>query len=152
MHQAAQQYSIDPNAKRTQGEIGWLRQGTEYRGLEALIFKLEPEVVSDPVESPAGWQLVKVLAVVDAQVQNLDDPRTRQAVFRAYMQDRFNAYVVGLRKNYFEVEVYEDVLNRKFLEEAEFMAGMRDRSRQEGNITGQRTEELQKYITPTMQE
>ncbi len=65
--------------KRTLGEMGWVSQGTGFKELDDFTFNLEPEVVSEPVESPAGWHLVKVLDVNDAQLQDFDDPQTRQA-------------------------------------------------------------------------
>jgi len=147
MYQAAQQYSIDPNAKHTLGDMGWVSQGTGFAGLDEFTFNLEPEVVSSPVESPAGWHLVKVLDVVDAQFENIDDQQTRQLVFRAYMKDRFNDYVVDLRKNHFEVAVYDDELQRQFQNEADFIAELTRKSQEEGSVTEQRVEELQKWIT-----
>ena len=152
MHQAAQQYSIDPNAKHTQGDMGWISKGAEFGGLEELIFKLEPEVVSDPVESPAGWHLVKVLAVVAARVENLDNPQTRERAFRAYMQHKLNNYIVDLRKNNYEVAVYEDELQRQFKREADFITELNAKARQEDSAKEQRIEEMQKWITQPMLE
>jgi hypothetical protein len=152
MHQAAQKYSIDPNAKRTQGEMGWISKGTEFGGLEELIFKLEPDVVSDPVESHAVWHLVKVLAILAAQVENLDNPQTRERAFRAYMQDKLKNYIVDLRKNDYEVAVYEDELQRQFKREADFIAELNAKDQQEGSATEQRIEEMQQWITqPTLE-
>ena len=145
--QAAQQLSIDPNAKFTQGDMGWISKGTKYEGLETLIFQLEPEVVSDPVESGAGWHLLKVLAVVAAREQNLEDPQTRQRVFRAYMQDRLNNYIVDLRKNHFVVTVYQDELQRQFQREAEFIADLKSKAQPDGFVTEQHIEEIQQSIT-----
>ena len=148
MYQAAQQYSIDPNARRTLGEMGWVSQGTGFEGLDEFTFNLEPEVVSNPVESPAGWHLVKVLDVTDAQFENFDDPRTRELAFRSYMKDRFNDYVVDLRKNHFEVAVYDEELQQ----EADFIAELNVKARQEGSVTEQRVEDLQKWITTPPQQ
>jgi parvulin-like peptidyl-prolyl isomerase len=145
--QAAQQLSIDPNAKYTQGDMGWISKGTEYQGLEELIFQLEPELVSDPVESDAGWHLLKVLAVVAAREQSLEDPQTRQRAFRAYMQDRLNNYIVDLRKNHFDVIVYQDELQRQFQREAELVADLNRKAQQEGFVTKQHIEEIQQSIT-----
>ena len=112
-----------------------------------MIFKLEPEVVSEPVESHAGWNLLKVLAVVEAKVENLDDPQTRQRAFRAYMQDRLNDYVVDLRKNHYEVIVYNDELQRQFQREADFIAELSRKEQQENPVSNKPLEELQKWIT-----
>jgi parvulin-like peptidyl-prolyl isomerase len=148
MFKAAQDYSLDPNAKSTLGDMGWVSHGTGFKELDDFTFNLEPEVVSDPVESPAGWHLVKVLDVNDAQLQDFDDPQTRQATLRLYMQKKFNDYVVDLRKNQFEVAVYQDELNRQFQKEADYIAALNVKAKEKGSITEQRMEEMQKYIAP----
>jgi parvulin-like peptidyl-prolyl isomerase len=145
--QAAQQLSIDPNAKYTQGDVGWIRKGAGFEGLETTIFNMTPEVVSDPVESHAGWHLIKVLAVVKAQPESLDNPQTRERVFRAYMQERLNDYVVDLRKNHYEVIVYNDELQRQFQREAEFIAELNRKAQQQDPVSAQPLEELQEFIS-----
>ena len=146
MFQAAQQYSLDPNAKHTLGDMGWVSHGTGFDELDDFTFNLEPEVVSGPVESPAGWHLVKVLDVNDAQYQNFDDPQVRNLTLRLYMQNKLNDYVVDLRKNRFEVAVYEDELNRNFQKEADYIAALTVKSKQAGSVTEQRMQDLQQYI------
>ena len=148
MFKAAQDYSLDPNAKSTLGDMGWVSHGTGFKELDDFTFNLEPEVVSEPVESPAGWHLVKVLDVNDALLQDFDDPQTRQATLRLYMQKKFNDYVVDLRKNQFEVAVYQDELNRQFQKEADYIAALNLKAKEKGSITEQRMEEMQKYIAP----
>ena len=148
MFQAAQQYSLDPNAKRTLGEMGWVNQGTGFAELDGFTFNMEPETIGGPVESPAGWHLVKVLDVRDAKYQNFDDPQTHRLTLRLYMKNKFNDYVVDLRKNHFEVAVYDDVLTRQFQKEADYIAELTVKSKQEGSITQQRVEDMQKWITP----
>jgi len=148
MFQAAQQYSLDPNAKITLGEMGWVSQGTGFAELDDFTFNLEPEIISGPVESPAGWHLVKVLEVKDAELQNFDDPQTRKSTLRLYMQNKFNAYVVDLRQNHFEVAVYDDVLTQQFQKEADYIAELVVKSKQQDSITQQRVEDMQKWVTP----
>jgi len=148
MFQAAQQYSLDPNAKSTLGDMGWVNKGTGFDELDNFTFNLEPEVVSDPVESPAGWHLVKVLDVKDAQYQNFDDPQVSRLTLRMYMKNKFNDYVIDLRKNQFAVAVYQDELNRHFQKEADYIAALTVKSKEPGSITEQRTKEMQKWITP----
>jgi len=145
--QAAQQLSIDPNAKYTQGDMGWISKGAGLEGLEEKVFNMKPEVVSGPVESRAGWSLLKVLAVVDAKPESLDNPQTRERAFRAYMQSRLNDYVVDLRNNHFEVVVYNEELQRQFQREADFIAELNRKAQQENPGSVQPLEELQKFIT-----
>ena len=146
MFQAAQQYSLDPNAKRTLGEMGWVSQGTGFKALDDFTFSLEPEVVGGPVESPAGWHLVKVLDVLDARYQNIDDEETRKRTLRMYMKEQLNTYVVDLRQNAFEVVVYDDELTRRFQQEADLIAELSKKAVQEGSITEQRQQDMQKWI------
>jgi parvulin-like peptidyl-prolyl isomerase len=151
IYQAAQQYSIDPNAKTTLGEMGWVKQGTGFPGLDDFTFNLEPDTIGGPVESPAGWHLIKVLDVMDAQYDNIDDPQTHQLTLHRYMQEKFNNYVVGLRKNDFKVVVYQDELTRNFQKEADMIAELNMKARQEGSVTEQRQKDLQKYMEPATQ-
>jgi len=151
LFQAAQQYSIDPNAKTTLGEMGWVNHGTGFKELDDFTFSLEPQVVGGPVESPAGWHLVKVLDVRDAQFQNIDDADTRRRTLRMYLNDKLNGYVVDLRKHKFEVAVYDDELTRQFQKQADFIAELNKKAVQEGSVTQQRQQELQKWIAPPPQ-
>ena len=150
LFQAAQQFSLDPNAKSTLGEMGWVSQGTGFAELDDFTFNLEPETIGGPVESPAGWHLVKVLDVNDAKYQNFDDPKTHKLTLRLYMKSKFNDYVVDLRKNHFEVAVYDDELTRQFQKEADYIAELTLKAKQQDSITQQRVQEMQKYITPPM--
>ena len=146
MFQAAQQFSLDPNAKRTLGEMGWVVRGTGFKGLDDFTFTLLPDVVGGPVESPAGWHLVKVLDVLDGRYQNIEDEETRIRTLRMYIKDKINDYVVGLRKNDFKVVVYDDELTRRFQQEADFMVELNKKAVQQGSVTEQRQKDLQKWI------
>ena len=152
MFQAAQQYSLDPDAKRTLGDMGWVSQGTGFDELDDLTFNLEPDTIGGPIESPAGWHLVKVLDVNDAQNQNFDDPQTRKDTLRLYMKNKFNDYVVDLRQNHFEVAVYDDELTRQFQKQADFIAELNKKAVQQGSVTEQRLKDMQKYIVVPPQE
>lgn len=119
--EAAQQYSIDPDAERTMGDMGWVSRGSGYQQLEDYAFALEPGVVGEPIESPAGWHLVKVLDVRPARYNNLDHPPTRQRTFKAYMQDRFDKYVAYLRRHQFPVVVYAHELQQQLQKEKDLL-------------------------------
>ena len=112
MYQAAQQYSIDPNAKHNLGEIGWVSQGSGYIALDRLTFGLIPGVIGGPVATPAGWHLVKVLEVKPEQFASLEDPATRRKVKRLIEHERQGRYVTKLRKEKFTVVVHTERLKR----------------------------------------
>ena len=132
LFQAAQQYSLDPNAKQTLGEMGWVSQGTGFPELDDFTFGLEPDVIGGPVESPAGWHLVKVLDVTDAKYENLDDPETRKRTKKMYLDEKLSQYVIDLRTHSFEVAVYDDVLIHQFQQQADYIAELNKKAVQEG--------------------
>jgi peptidyl-prolyl cis-trans isomerase C len=148
IYQAAMEHSIDPNAKQTLGEIGWVAKDSGFPELDKLTFSLGPDEIGGPVESPAGWHLVKVLDMREAQLQDIADDNTRKITRRTIMHERLDDYVVGLRKNSFEVVVYNDRLNHLAKEEAEWVASLEKKAQQADSRTEQRKEELKKFMQP----
>jgi len=146
MFQAAQKYSIDPRAKRTLGEMGWVSQGTGFAELDDFTFNLEPEQLAGPVHSPSGWHLIKVLDVRDAQMQVFDEPQTRTKTLRMYMKQKLNEYLVSLRVDSFDVAVYDAELQRHFQDEANMIAQLSEKAKLKGSVTEHRLEDLQKWI------
>jgi len=112
MYKAAAEYSIVPDARQTLGEIGWVRQGSGFPELDAVTFSLGPDEIGGPVESPAGWHLVRVLDLRDAALVDIEDDKTVKATRRMMIDEKLDEYVVGLRQNGFAVEIYQDTLNR----------------------------------------
>jgi hypothetical protein len=144
--QAAKDYSLDPNAKQTLGEMGWVTHGSGFPELDELTFIQEPDVLGGPVESPAGWHLVKVLDVQDAQMLYLEEPQARRMTLRLYMGEKLDNYVIALRKNNFKVAVYEEELARQFRREAEFIAGLTEQAAREGSVTSEREADLKQWM------
>jgi len=122
IYEAALEHSIDPNAKQTLGDFGWVTEGSGFPELDQVTFALEPEQLGGPVESPAGWHLVKVLDLREAHYTDIEDEDTRKVTRRMLIKQKMNDYVVGLRTNEFPVVVYNDNLNRLFQEEAQWIA------------------------------
>lgn len=113
IYEAAAQYSIDPNVKQTLGVIGWVAKGSGYPALDKLAFTTEKDVVAGPVQSEAGWHLVKVLDIHKALYENFQESNTQELTRRMYFHDKLNNYVSNLRLESFPVEVYGEVLKEK---------------------------------------
>jgi parvulin-like peptidyl-prolyl isomerase len=118
IYEAARDNSIDPNAKKTLGEMGWVEQGTGFPELDALTFSLSLNELGGPVESPAGWHLVKILEIRKAAFTDISQADTWRKTRRMMIKERMDEYTADLRKNRYKVEVYNDVLNRLLEEEA----------------------------------
>jgi parvulin-like peptidyl-prolyl isomerase len=148
MYLAARDHSIAANAKQDLGEVGWVNQGEVVPALDEAIFSLGPGEIGGPVETPAGWHLVIVQDVKDAEYTDFDDEATRKLVRRRYLDERLAAYTVELRKNEFSVEVYEDRLVQLAQQEADMVKALTEKAQQPGSVTEERLEELQKFVQP----
>jgi len=146
MFQAASDYSVAPDAKQNLGELGWIAQGKLKPELDAVVFKLGPAEIGGPVEAGGLWHIVTVQDVRDAENTDLDEARTHKLAKRSYIHDKLNEYVVNLRKNDFEVEVYEDVMLRLAQQEVDMVKQMTEKSEEPGSVTKQRLEEMQKIF------
>jgi len=111
-YQAASEYSIDPDAKRSLGELGWVPKGSGFPELDGVAFSAHPNEIGGPVESPAGWHLVKILEIRPGQYQDIEDADTRKYTRRLMLHDSLNRYVAELRRTAFPVEVYDEVFTR----------------------------------------
>lgn len=60
------------------------------------------------------------------------------------MKQKLNDYVVQLRTKSFDVAVFDAELQKHFQDEADWIAGLNEKALQEGSITSQRVEGLQK--------
>lgn len=70
--QLAQRESGDPTAAKG-GDVGWLAAGQMPASIEATIFGLAKGAVSDPIETPAGFQIFKVEDVRDEKTLTLKE-------------------------------------------------------------------------------
>ena len=122
IYQAAVEHSIDPNAKQTLGDFGWVAKGTGFPGLDKVTFALGFDELGGPVESPAGWHLVKVLDTRSSAFTDFDEEDTRTVARRSFLKQQLGDYVKELRKDEFPVVVYEENLNRMFHDEAQWIA------------------------------
>jgi parvulin-like peptidyl-prolyl isomerase len=145
MYQAARDYSIAPGARQNLGEIGWVTDGKALPAMDEVIFALEPGEYGGPVETPVGWHVVTVLDVKDAEYTYFDD-RTRTVTLRKYIHEKLDEYVVNLRQNEFEVEVYEDNLIRLAQAEADMVKQLTEKAKEPGSVTEKRIEEFQEFI------
>ena len=147
IYQAAEQYSIDPKAKQTLGEMDWVSKGTGFPDLDEVTFSLAPNEIGGPVESPAGWHLVKVLDMREAQNQDVQDEKTRKLTRRTIMRKRMNDYVVNLRtSNAFPVVVYNDRINELAKQEADWIAALEKKAQKPSSLTRKREEEYKEFM------
>jgi parvulin-like peptidyl-prolyl isomerase len=146
IYQAAMDHSIHPRAKQNLGDFGWVTKGTGFPALDEATFALAPGELGGPVESPAGWHLMKVIDIRDPRFTDSADPETRKATRRLLLKQKLNEYVVGLRKGHFPVVVYEDNLKRLFRQEAQWIAAKTEQMQRNPERAQQILDELYKAV------
>ncbi|MGE5303161.1 MAG: SurA N-terminal domain-containing protein [Alphaproteobacteria bacterium] len=72
--QLAKKESDDPTASKG-GDLGWVVQGQLPPEVDKVVFTLSKGGISDPIETPAGWQIVKVDDVRNETTLTLKEAR-----------------------------------------------------------------------------
>jgi peptidyl-prolyl cis-trans isomerase C len=146
LYEAARDFSIADGARHNLGDVGWVNQGDLAPELDAEVFMLEPGQLSEPVESPAGWHLVKVNEVADAKYTDFTEPVTRNLTRKAWLDEKLDAYTADLRRNQFKVEVFQDRLVQLAQQEADMVKALAEKAQQPGSVTQKRVKELQEMM------
>ena len=79
--------------------------------LDAETFLLEAGEIGGPVQSPAGWHLVRVLDQRDARYKNIASVQTQKHVRKLLLDDKLDQYVISLRKETFPVVVDDEKIS-----------------------------------------
>lgn len=95
----AQRYSIDETTKANGGEFGIYRSGMADPGIERALLTLKPGVVSDPIQTPSGYHLVKVIArdADEAQRMEAARQRLRRELYAEKRRKQFEEVLAKLR-------------------------------------------------------
>jgi len=64
----AKRFSADTASREQGGELGWFRRGVMFKAFEDMAFRLRPGEISDVVETPFGYHIIKVERVQPAEI------------------------------------------------------------------------------------
>ncbi|WP_447971986.1 peptidylprolyl isomerase [Nitrospira sp. Kam-Ns4a] len=95
----AKRYSVDAATREQGGDLGPYRKGAVLPEVEAAILKLKPGAVSEPVQSLAGFHLVKVTAREEDHATRVTAlrERLRKELYAEKRRQRFEEYLAALR-------------------------------------------------------
>ena len=82
----ARQASDDKASAEKGGDLSWIREDILLPGLRQALAGLAPGTVSEPVRTPDGWHLLKVLGVKPSGVATLAE--AHDTLVRALRQER----------------------------------------------------------------
>lgn len=71
----AEALSIEPGTADEGGDMGWFERDDYARAITDVAFEMEAGEISDPIEVPDGWVLLKVEARAEADHQPLEEVR-----------------------------------------------------------------------------
>ncbi len=114
----ARQYSDDPGSKDAGGDLGFTVSGTFPDAFETALNNLEIGDVSEPVETDAGFHLIKLLAVEGAEPPTFEEDKDRVArlLKRAEAEEAFVDILVRLEDLAYNADNLEEIGNELGLE------------------------------------
>jgi peptidyl-prolyl cis-trans isomerase SurA len=96
----AKQYSDEPSAKSTGGDLGTFRKGDILPEFEESLAKMQPGEVSDLIYVPGGLHIVKLEERFAGTARPFEQVRAEveDILYRKKSEERFNQWVADLRK------------------------------------------------------
>ena len=98
--QLARRYSDGPEAKEG-GELGWFTPGTLMPQLDRVAFTLQDGQISDLIETPQGWHILKAEAREGHHRQSFEQASTtvHDRLLEQHTQQRYEEWFLELRQN-----------------------------------------------------
>jgi peptidyl-prolyl cis-trans isomerase SurA len=95
----AKTYSEDPAARKDGGDLGIFKKGDMQPELESSIIAMKPGEVSELVNTPAGFHIIKLEERISGKLKPFEGLKTdiEEAVYRKKSEERFSQWAKDLR-------------------------------------------------------
>ncbi len=143
-HKAVADHSIIADAEKHLGQIGWVAEGSGFPELDKETFMLTANEIGGPVQSPAGWHLVRILDKRDAVFTDINEAQTRNKTRRLMLDQKLAQYVVDLRKQHHTVEINETMISKLSQQEIDWYQEKLQKARKNPEDVIDQIKQLQK--------
>ncbi|MDD2271931.1 MAG: peptidylprolyl isomerase [Desulfuromonadaceae bacterium] len=95
----AKKFSEDPAARKDGGDLGSFKKGDMQPELEKVILSLKPGEVSELVNTPIGFHIIKLEAKVAGVIKPFESVKAEieETLYRKKSEERFNQWAAELR-------------------------------------------------------
>ena len=95
----AKKFSEDPAARKDGGDLGSFKKGDMQPELEKVIFSLKPGEISELVNTPIGFHIIKLEAKVDGTIKPFESVKVEieEIIYRKKSEERFSQWATELR-------------------------------------------------------
>jgi peptidyl-prolyl cis-trans isomerase C len=101
----AKKYSKDPSAAQNGGDLGFFTRSRMVPQFADKAFAMKKGEISEPVKSPFGWHVIKVIDTRAGKPVKFDE--IKEQVSSDYQNESINDLIASLKKNN-KVVVHED--------------------------------------------
>lgn len=101
----AKEYSTDTSNAENGGELGFFTREAMVPEFSEAAFALEPDTISDPVQSEHGFHIIHVTDKKAAKEANFEDKKEelKEAIFEQKLQTEYGAWLEEIKADY-EIE------------------------------------------------
>lgn len=101
----AREYSDDPGSARQGGDLGWIEPDVMMPEFEDALYDLQPEDVSEPVETEFGWHLIRLDEIEAPRGQSFEEARAQ--ILEEVREERADDLYIELSERLIDL-VYAD--------------------------------------------
>jgi peptidyl-prolyl cis-trans isomerase C len=101
----AQKFSKDPSAAQNKGDLGFFTRSRMVPQFAEKAFSMKPGEISEPVKTPFGWHIIKVVEKKAGKPVKFED--VKDQVKSDFQNESINELIASLKKSS-KVVVHED--------------------------------------------
>ncbi|MDG5473404.1 peptidylprolyl isomerase [Jeotgalibacillus sp. ET6] len=112
----AKEYSTEPAAQESGGDLGFFTAGQMDPAFEEAAFNLEPNVISEPVQTNFGYHIIEVTETREADIESLDEMRDdieRDLKLEKVDQTQVSSIIQGIMRDA-DIDVKDEELSTAF--------------------------------------